>query len=339
MELLLILVAIFILPLSVRRIEEELEVFLFLMGVIAVTITWQWSLGLMIDAIIEPVTITLAVLVSGLVFMLLKKRLARKFGEAVKRVGEKSFFFVVVVGFGIVSSTITAIVAALLLVEIVSAIDLGRRNEITLVVFACYSIGLGSVLTPLGGPLAAITVAKLGGAPHYAGFWFLFENLWPYILPGIVLLGVLSTMMISKNEDRSGDLKEDRQGNLKEVLTRAAKIYVFIMSLVFIGAAFKPLMEAYVPTIQPYFLYWINSASSVLDNATLAAAEIWPAMTLVQINCAMLGLSIAGGMLIPGNIPNIISSGKLKIRSREWARLGVPLGVGILLLYFAVIIV
>ncbi len=29
-------------------------------------------------------------------------------------------------------------------------------------------------------------------------------------------------------------------------------------------------------------------------------------------------------MLIPGNIPNIISAGKLGITSKEWARLGVP---------------
>jgi len=31
-------------------------------------------------------------------------------------------------------------------------------------------------------------------------------------------------------------------------------------------------------------------------------------------------------MLIPGNIPNIIAAHALKIKSTEWARLGVPLG-------------
>jgi predicted cation transporter len=48
-------------------------------------------------------------------------------------------------------------------------------------------------------------------------------------------------------------------------------------------------------------------------------------MALIQIKSALLGLLIAGGMLIPGNIPNIICAGKLKIRSSEWARFGVPL--------------
>jgi predicted cation transporter len=31
-------------------------------------------------------------------------------------------------------------------------------------------------------------------------------------------------------------------------------------------------------------------------------------------------------MLIPGNIPNIIAAHALKIKSSEWARVGVPVG-------------
>jgi predicted cation transporter len=39
-------------------------------------------------------------------------------------------------------------------------------------------------------------------------------------------------------------------------------------------------------------------------------------------------------MLIPGNIPNIISGNKLGITSKEWARLGVPLGLVLMALFF-----
>ena len=67
--------------------------------------------------------------------------------------------------------------------------------------------------------------------------------------------------------------------------------------------------------------------SAVLDNATLAAAEIGPSLEESQIKSALLGLLIAGGMLIPGNIPNIIAAHALKINSSEWARLGAPLGM------------
>lgn len=61
----------------------------------------------------------------------------------------------------------------------------------------------------------------------------------------------------------------------------------------------------------------MNMVSLILDNAALAFAEIGPSLHILQIKAALLGLLISGGMLIPGNIPNIISAGKLKIRSSE----------------------
>jgi predicted cation transporter len=70
--------------------------------------------------------------------------------------------------------------------------------------------------------------------------------------------------------------------------------------------------------------------SAILDNATLAAAEIGPSLSEAQIKSALLGLLISGGMLIPGNIPNIISAHALHIKSSEWAKLGVPLGLVIM---------
>jgi predicted cation transporter len=336
--LIIILFAIFTLPLVVKKIEEQLEVFLFTMGVIAVTFTYQWSISLVNEGIIQPIMITLVVLTAGIIFRILEGPLSRNLEIAASKMGLKVFVFSMVVILGIVSAIITSIVAALLLVEIADKVHLGRRNEIALVVLSCYSIGLGSVLTPLGGPLAAIVIAKLQGAPYYAGFWFLFNELWYYILPGIIALGFLCAVMTNEGKDNRGDLKEEREEDIKGILTRTAKIYLFIMSLVFLGVAFKPLMETVISGIQPFLLYWINSVSAVLDNATLAAAEIWPSLTAAQISSAMLGLTLAGGMLIPGNIPNIISAGKLKIRSREWARLGVPLGIGIMLFYFVIML-
>ena len=46
---------------------------------------------------------------------------------------------------------------------------------------------------------------------------------------------------------------------------------------------------------------------------TLTAAEVSPKMAPGQIRDILLGLLVAGGLLIPGNIPNIISAGKLKM--------------------------
>lgn len=106
------------------------------------------------------------------------------------------------------------------------------------------------------------------------------------------------------------------------------------MALIFLGQGFKPIVKAYILNIPHDGIFWMNILSSVLDNATLAAAEIDPSMTLLQIKSALLGFLIAGGMLIPGNIPNIICAGKLKIKSSEWARFGVPLGLLVMTGYF-----
>jgi predicted cation transporter len=49
-----------------------------------------------------------------------------------------------------------------------------------------------------------------------------------------------------------------------------------------------------------------------------------------------MGLLISGGMLIPGNIPNIVAAGRLGISSREWARVGIVAGLPLMILCFAV---
>lgn len=99
------------------------------------------------------------------------------------------------------------------------------------------------------------------------------------------------------------------------------------MALVFLGEDFKPLILKFIIQIPGEGLYWVNMVSAVLDNATLAAADIGPALSIQQIRSALLGLLVAGGMLIPGNIPNIIAAGKLEITSKEWARRASPSGL------------
>jgi predicted cation transporter len=94
----------------------------------------------------------------------------------------------------------------------------------------------------------------------------------------------------------------------------------------------------YFTKIPPEILYWVNMVSAVLDNATLAAAEIAPQLSIMQIKSALIGLLISGGMLIPGNIPNIVAAGRLRITSREWARIGVPTGLVLMAAYFAVLL-
>jgi predicted cation transporter len=66
----------------------------------------------------------------------------------------------------------------------------------------------------------------------------------------------------------------------------------------------------------------------------LAAIEIVPEMSVVTLKYLIVSLIISGGMMIPGNIPNIICASKLKITSKEWIKVGFPLGMIMLVFYF-----
>jgi len=335
--LFIILAIVLLVPFSVKKIEEELEIFLFAMGIIAVTVTSQWSRGLIEESLFEPLKITLAVFVAGFLFRLLQKPIARNVNKIADAVGVKLFAFLLITGLGFLSSVITAIIAALVLVEIISSLTLDRRDEIFLVILACFSIGLGAVLTPIGEPLSTIAITKLKGWPYQAGFFFLMKHLWYFIIPGIITFGFLGMIFMPYKRDRKRGLAESRKDNLRDIAIRAVKVYFFVMALVLLGRGFKPIIDAYILKIPYQGLYWINMVSAVLDNATLAAAEISPGMGLLQIKSTVLGLLIAGGMLIPGNIPNIISAGKLNIRSSEWARVAVPIGLSVMAVYFVLL--
>jgi predicted cation transporter len=230
---------------------------------------------------------------------------------------------------GLASSIISAIIAALLLVEFISVLPLHRHAKVNLTIIACFAIGLGAALTPLGEPLSTIAISKLSGAPYHADFLYLAKLLAFYVVPAVILLGVAAIFLVHEAPEDTGEslAAEEEEEKLSEVLVRAGKVYVFVMALIFLGAGFKPLIDAYLIKLSPQILFWVNMISAVLDNATLAAAEIGPTLNEAQIKSALLGLLISGGMLIPGNIPNIIAAHTLQIKSTEWARLGVPLGL------------
>jgi predicted cation transporter len=333
-----ILILVLFLPFLVHKIEENLEVFLFVMGLLAITASSQWSWRLIEEALQEPIKITIAVLIVGLAFKFLRPAARRAVGWAVEKLGVKLFAFVLVVLLGLISSIITAIIAALLLVEAIDSMKLDRKDEVKLVVIACFAIGMGAVLTPLGEPLATIVISKLKSEPYHASFWFLVQEFWQFVVPGVLGFGFLAALLVKAGPE-DGSLKENREEGIVDILLRTAKIYLFVMALVFLGSGFKPIIDAYITKVPPIALYWLNSLSAILDNATMAAAEVGPLMSRSQLDYALLSLIVAGGMLIPGNIPNIISAGKLKIKSKEWIAIGVPVGAAAMVIYCVLLLI
>ncbi|MGB4780750.1 DUF1646 family protein [Candidatus Methylomirabilis sp.] len=333
----LIMGLVLVLPFSVRWVEEELEAFLLVMGCLAVTMSGLWNWHLIREALTEPAKISAAVLVFGLLFRWCRDVIRNRVSQLARGVGLPYFLFALVVGLGIVSSVATAIIAALVLVEVISGLRIARDKERSVVIIACFSIGLGAALTPIGEPLSTITTVKLSGPPHSADFFFLARLLWPWIVPGILLLGLLAATLAGRGVRIEEGLTEDAPESYPDITVRAVKVYAFVAALLLLGHGFAPVVDRYLVRMPDAGLYWVNMVSAVLDNATLAAAEISPLMSLAKIQFLLLGLLISGGMLIPGNIPNIICARKLGITSREWAGLGVPLGLALMLAYFVLL--
>jgi predicted cation transporter len=348
----IILLMVLTLPFVVKTVEHNLEIFLCIMGLLATIVSGVLSGHLILEIFENKLIyfITLAVLVAGLIFKILKDKVKIIINSILKVIPLRVFVFLVIVLLGILSSVITAIIAALLLVEIVSNIPVARKYKLNIVIIACFSIGLGAVLTPVGEPLATIVISKLN-----ADFWYFVDSVGLYVFPGMVLMGILGAFMVKadnrKLKEEAADAAHEHDEDYyfldpdienetyKEVVFRALKIFIFIFALELLGAGFKPLIDTYIINLDGRLLYFINMISAVLDNATLAAAEISVKMAPTQIKAVLMGLLISGGMLIPGNIPNIISAHKLKINSKEWAKVGLPVGAVLMLLYFVVIFV
>ena len=330
----LIVLAALFLPFLWHKAEEQLEIFLFCLGVLAASASHCWSWTLVKEALIHPVTITLAVFFTGLLFNHFKGKITVFIEKIAEKFGLKKtiFFSVLIVSF--LSSITTAIIAALILCEVVVCLRLNRKNCIKVIVMGCFGIGMGAVLTRIGEPLSVIVIDKLSGAPHYAGFFFLSELLWPYIVPAILFFAYMASRVSGEQNKTKVHLEKETS---KDILTRAAKIYLFIMALVLFGEGLSPLARATIQKLPPNILYWANSLSAILDNATLAAAEIVPEMTTAQIEFLLMALIVSGGFLIPGNIPNIICASKFKIKSRDWAHRALPLGIGVMLIFFIIL--
>jgi predicted cation transporter len=339
--------ALLILHFRVRKIEENLEPFFLAVGVVSVTVSGLWSWPVILEALKAPVMIgavpigiVQVVLVMGLLIHYANAPFSRWILRLARKLGHRLFLFLMIGALGLLSSVLSVIVTAVLVAEIAVALPLSGKERKNLVVIACFAAGLGACLSPLGEPLSTILVSKLAGPPFHAGFFFPLKHFGLMMIPGVLALALLGAFWIGPRISpfARGVHAHDPE-TPKSVVLRALKIYMFIAALVLIGEGFKPLMIWYISKIPSWLLFWVNTSSAVLDNATLTAIEIGPAMALSQIVGIVMGLSISGGMLIPGNIPNIVAAGRLKISMKEWAAVGLPLGLTMMAIYFCILYV
>lgn len=353
-SLLIILLLIFTLPATIKRIEENLEIFLFVMGVAAGLLTGKLlpphHMELIIEALITPVTIHglpigifQVVLIMGLIFHYLRHKFIDYFSKFLKPSKLPILLFTNCLVFGLISSIISVIVASMIISEILMLLKIERRFKVLYSVLACYALGIGAILTPVGEPLATIVFHKLSHPPYNITITWMVITLGPYVIPLVVLYSLI-TLIIFKlklpeilKSGISFSTKEEIEERLKDVILRALKVYIFICALVFLGSSFTLLIEKYFKYLPVTLMYLIGSISAVVDNATLAAAFIDPSLTITQIKALLISMLISGGFLIPGNIPNIIVATRLKIRFKEWAKIGLIYGLPVFFIMFFII--
>ncbi len=320
-------------PVLARTIEEHIELFFLAIGLLAMTIAGAWKWEVAARAAAVPLPITLAVIVADVVFGRIRTRIDRALDWMQRRVSRAWLSGAAVLLIAMLSAIVTAVVAALMLAEVIGSMRFAERARVRVAVAGCFAIGLGSSLTPLGGPLSTLAASGL-----HMGFGGLFRILTPYVLPGMVACSIAAGMFASRHAEFEASDGPPAAVFVREALARAlvrgVEIYVFIAGLVLVGEAFSPIAARYVPTIGHSALFWANTISAAMDNATLVAIEIH-GMQLARAREAIIALLVAGGMLIPGNIPNIVAAAVLRIGAGAWARIGIPMGLVLLGIYFA----
>jgi predicted cation transporter len=318
-------------PIFLEVVEQNVETFFLLIGLMTCVLMGQFKAAVIWGALSEPLPFTLAVLVFGGAFRLLRDY----FDLGVQRINAivdaRIFCFCLATFLGFLGAFITPVVSALVFVEAVSLLHCDRRSEIAATVFACFAIGFGSGLTPLGMPGIAVVLRSL-----HADFWYLTRLLGLYIGVGVILTAI-PVLFLSFTSSETFDLPIERESWRLVLLIRPSRVYVFIAGLVALSDGLRPLVDAYIQRVPSGLLFWLNTISAVVNNSTLAAVEIGPSLSRNQQRSALLGLLVSGGMLVTGNIPNVVAASRLGITSREWARIGTGVGLLLLILFFVLL--
>ncbi len=315
-------------PLLLHVIERNLELYFLVLGVAATVLCGGPYTEPAIKALSEPLPITAAVVGFALLFRHTREPLDRGFERLRERLPRPLLTAISIFVLGMVASAITAIVAALVLVEMIGLLRVNADAQAKVAVAGCFALGLGAALTPIGEPLSTLASHGLN-----LPFFGLFLILGPYVVPGVAVAAIAAGFW-SRGEGQVQCVDRHIRETPRQALIKGAKVFVFIAGLVLVSEAFAPLASRYVGGLGKTALYWMNVVSAVLDNATLVALEVH-GISAPRAREALLSLLISGGLLIPGNIPNIIVAGRLRITSARWARAALPIGLAMLVACFA----
>ena len=321
-------------PFMSKWVENHLEIFLLVIGLAAVTVTGGWNKDFIYQTLNAPVNVAFIVLVVSVIFNYYSRYIFRMLFILFRYFEPQHSFAILVFLLGITSSVFSVTVAALVLAEVLQVVNLERDQTVKVTVYACYAIGLGALLLPLAEPLGLIIHNQLAAGPHQADFFFMLRYFFWWIVPGLALMAFAAGYTVrNANTQVQLHIREDKE-DYKSILRRTWHIYLFVAALHLISTGLRPFAQSTVAHLSGKILFWANAASVVIDNATLAAIEVTPTVTLHNLTYMIIGLAAFGSMLVQGNLPNIVAAEKLGIKSRQWARVAVPVGLALMTGYF-----
>ncbi|HUS76949.1 MAG TPA: DUF1646 family protein [Methanothrix sp.] len=235
-----IFVAVLLGPLMIKRIERNIEAFLFLMGVCAVAISRSWHIGIVEEAVQKPVVvgIVLTVLVAGLIAHYIRPNFFRSINDLLlDRITMKVIFLEIVVVLGLLAAIVTPILSFFVLVEAVNHLPLTRKARANITVLGCLSIFLGAALAMVEGPSSTIAIIKTQGALPSAGFLPLeLQSL--YIFMSILVLGLISIFFAGVKVSAIERQTYKKMSAFKSIAIWSARVCMFTGALLLVGVAF-----------------------------------------------------------------------------------------------------
>lgn len=333
----IIVVNLLVWPLASRWVESRLELFLLGVGAAAVTVSGGWSVDFLYETLNYPVNVAFIVLIVSVIFNNYSRYIFRVLFAFFKKMEPRYSFAVLIFLLGMTSSLVSVTVSALVLAEVLKVVNLERTATVRITVFACYAIGLGAVLTPLAEPLGLIINNALSVPPHNADFFFLLKHFFWWIAPSVLLLSAAAGYFArNAGTTLQMHIREDKE-TYSSMLRRTLHIYMFVAALNLISTGLRPLAQSTITHLGGKVLFLANAVSVIIDNATLAAIEIVPSISMNDLVYMVIGLAAFGSMLVQGNLPNIVAAEKLGIKSREWASVAVPTGLILMAGYFIIL--
>ena len=125
----LTILAVLLGPILIKPLERNVEIFFLVAGTIIAAVAGQLTSALVRSALREPIELTAAVLVFGIVFRWLRARLDRLLSAATRMFGQRWLCFALTIVLGLLAGIITAVMAGIVFAEAISLLNIDRSTE------------------------------------------------------------------------------------------------------------------------------------------------------------------------------------------------------------------